>query len=81
MSQREKFTSFIIGFCIRRKLPKKPTTTFFFTSPLIFEMPIPGGSAKRQWCLFFGTTHKWVGGIRDEGQMGHCFYRGLVEAS
>jgi hypothetical protein len=27
----------------------------FLTSPLIFEMPIPGGSAKRLWYLFFGA--------------------------
>jgi hypothetical protein len=24
-------------------------------SSLIFEMPIPGGSARRLWYLFFGT--------------------------
>jgi hypothetical protein len=28
---------------------------FLLASPLIFDMPIPGGSAKRPWCLFFGT--------------------------
>jgi hypothetical protein len=30
MSQREKFANFIIGFCMRRQLPEKPTSTFFF---------------------------------------------------
>jgi hypothetical protein len=28
---------------------------FLLASSLIAEMPISGGSAKRQWCLFFGA--------------------------
>jgi hypothetical protein len=36
---------------------RKSRRAFFFLlmSSLIFEMPIPGGSAKKLWCLFFGA--------------------------
>ena len=46
----EKNSNFVIGFCMRRQLPKMPTDAFYF----IFQMPMPisGGPAKRQWHLF-----------------------------
>jgi hypothetical protein len=31
----------------------------FLTSSLTFEMPIPDGSPKRPWYLFFGTLKKY----------------------
>jgi hypothetical protein len=56
MSQWPNFLNFIYGFCIRRQLPKKPTSTFFFIGVFTdFEMSISGGSAKRLWYLFFGA--------------------------
>ena len=53
-SQWPSFLNFISGFSMRRQLPKKPTNNFFLlASLLIFEMPISGGSAKRQRMVFF----------------------------